>query len=98
MFINLFFLGLHIELGDCRSYHHDMIFLRDLFASRQEISNELYCYINRGTQRFHWSKVPDLYYNYFFPRRPSTYSISSKELQENCFDQFTLSIFFLINF
>ena len=37
-FIDSFFLGLHIELGDCRSYHYDMIFLRNLFASRQEIS------------------------------------------------------------
>jgi hypothetical protein len=72
-----------------------MIFLRNLFASRKEISNELYCYTSRGTQRFHWSKVPDLYYNYIIPRRPSTYSISITELHENCFDQFTLSIFFL---
>ncbi len=72
-----------------------MIFLRDLFAARQEISNELYCYSNRGTQRFHWSKVPDLYYNYLIPRRPSAKVFPPTELYESCFDQFTKSIFFL---
>jgi hypothetical protein len=86
-------LGLHIELGDCRSYHYDMIFLRDLFADRQEASSELYCYTNHGSKRFHWSKVPELYYNYILPRRPSPNSLISTELHENCFDQFTKSNF-----
>lgn len=96
--VEIFFLGLHIELGDCRSYHFDMIFLRDLFGSRQEMSNELYCYTNRGTKRFHWSKVPDLYYNYVIPRPPPS-SLLLTELRENCFDQFTRSnFFFTLNF
>ena len=85
------FLGLHIELGDCRSYHYDMMFLRDLFGLRQEISNELYCYTNRGAKRSHWSKIPDLYYNYIIPRRPASYSLLTTELHEKCFDQFTQS-------
>lgn len=66
-----------------------MIFLRDLFNARQEMSNELYCYTNRGTERLHWSKVRELYNNYIIPRRPSLASLVSAELQENCFDQFT---------
>ncbi len=70
-----------------------MIYLRDLFGSRQEIPNELYCYTNRGTQRFHWSKVPALYYHYIMPPRPSS-SFPLTELHESCFDQFTKSIFF----
>lgn len=68
-----------------------MVYLRDLFNSREEKSNELYCYSNGGTRRFHWSKVPELYYNYYLPRRPASYLTSLTELQENCFDQFTRS-------
>jgi len=88
-FVYCSFLGLHIELGDCRAYHYDLIFLRDLFALRNEIANELYCYQNRALQRVHWSKVPDLYRNYILPRRPSFYTANQIELHENCFEQFT---------
>ena len=70
-----------------------MIFLRDIFASRQETLNELYCYTSRGIQRSHWSKVPELYYNHILPQRASPKFPISTELRENCFDQFTKSIF-----
>jgi hypothetical protein len=68
-----------------------MIFLRDLFATRQETSNELFCYKNRGTERYHWSKVPELYYNYIIPRPSSSNLLQKAELREQCFDQFTKS-------
>ena len=84
-------LGLHIELGDCRSYNYDMIFLRDLFGMRQELSNELYCYKNRGSERYHWSRVPELYYNYVIPRRSPSNLLQMTELHEQCFNQFTKS-------
>ncbi|CAF1572064.1 unnamed protein product [Adineta steineri] len=80
---------LHIELGDCTLYHYDMLFLRDLFGYRQENPNELYCYTNHGANRFHWSQLPALYYNYKIPKRPSPNIFLSTELFENCFDQFT---------
>ncbi|CAF0925920.1 unnamed protein product [Rotaria sordida] len=80
---------LHIELGDCKLYHYDMIFLRDFFDSRKENSNELYCYISQSTQRLHWSQIPALYYNYIKPQRSLTQLLPSSELYENCFDQFT---------
>ncbi|CAF3720280.1 unnamed protein product [Rotaria sp. Silwood1] len=82
-------LGLHIELGDCRSYHYDMIYLRDVFDLRQENSNELYCTINQNTEHSHWTQVPALNYNYKKPIRTLSKLLSLKELQENCFDQFT---------
>lgn len=66
-----------------------MIFLRDLFNARQESSNELYCYTHHYSERSHWSKIPELFYNYIIPRRSSLTSLVSPELQENCFDQFT---------
>jgi hypothetical protein len=69
-----------------------MIFLRDLFGYRSEIPNELYCYTNRGTQRFHWSQVPALYYNYKIPPPPPVGLLQSAELREKCFDQFTNGI------
>ncbi|CAF4665983.1 unnamed protein product, partial [Rotaria sp. Silwood1] len=81
--------GLHIELGDCRSYHYDMIYLRDVFDLRQENSNELYCTINQNTEHSHWTQVPALNYNYKKPIRTLSKLLSLKELQENCFDQFT---------
>ncbi|CAF1583946.1 unnamed protein product [Rotaria sp. Silwood1] len=80
---------LHIELGDCRSYHYDMIYLRDVFDLRQENSNELYCTINQNTEHSHWTQVPALNYNYKKPIRTLSKLLSLKELQENCFDQFT---------
>ncbi len=70
-----------------------MIFLRDLFGARQEVSDQLFCYTNRGAERSHWSKIPDLYHNYIIPRRPSSQSLPYTELHETCFDQFTKSIF-----
>jgi hypothetical protein len=88
---NHLFSGLHVELGDCRSYHHDMIFLRDLFGVRQEVSNELYCYQNRGRERYHWSKLPALYYNYRIPRRSLASLLQPTELHEICFNQFIQS-------
>lgn len=100
LFVISLLVGLHIELGDCHSYYHDMIFLRDLFNARQEISNELYCYIHHGSERSHWSRIPELYQNYILPRRSSLASLVSAELQENCFDQFTKRMkgLFLCNF
>ena len=86
-------LGLHIELGDCRSYHYDMTFLRDLYGLRQDSSSELFCYKNRGRERYHWSKLPELYLNYVFPKRPPAYSLQITELRESCFDQFVRSKF-----
>ncbi|CAF2079131.1 unnamed protein product [Rotaria magnacalcarata] len=80
---------LHIELGDCRSYYHDMIALRDLFGSRQEIASELYCHLHEGGKRSHWSQVPELCYNYIMPKQPSPNSLATTELQEKCFAQFT---------
>lgn len=73
-----------------------MSFLRDLFGHRSELSNELYCYTNRGTQRFHWSKIPALYYNYIIPKKPPPNLYQSTELYEKCFDQFTNGIFLFI--
>ncbi|CAF3832069.1 unnamed protein product [Rotaria sp. Silwood1] len=74
---------------DCRSYHYDMIYLRDVFDLRQENSNELYCTINQNTEHSHWTQVPALNYNYKKPIRTLSKLLSLKELQENCFDQFT---------
>lgn len=90
---DFYFLGLHIELGDCTSYYHDMIILRDIFNSRQEYSNELYCYSHQTGKRFHWSQVPELNYNYVMPRRTPPKLIAAAELYETCFDQFTKSMF-----
>ncbi|CAF2711723.1 unnamed protein product [Rotaria sp. Silwood2] len=73
---------------DCRSYHYDMIFLRDLFDSRKENSNELYCYVSHNAQHSHWTQIPALYYNYK-KKRPPSRLLPLTELQENCFDQFT---------
>lgn len=89
----MFFLGLHIELGDCRSYYHDMVFLRDLFGFREGNFSELFCYMNQGTLRFHWSKVPELTYKYKRPPRRPPNLLAAAELREKCFDQFTKSIF-----
>ena len=84
-------LGLRIALGDCQTYHHDLIFLRDVFSVRLELSNELYCFENRGQKRSHWSKIPALYYNYFIRPRNLVNSIVAKELHEQCFQQFLQS-------
>ena len=66
-----------------------MIFLRDLFGVREELSNELYCYQNHGAERYHWSKLPQFYYNYRIPPRPIVRRIQLTELHEQCFHQFT---------
>ncbi|UJR31557.1 hypothetical protein I4U23_019044 [Adineta vaga] len=80
---------LHIELGDCRLYHYDLLFLRDLYRHRQDVPEALFCYTNYGTQRFHWSQIPALYYDYQIPQRSSSNILRTTELHEQCFDQFT---------
>ncbi|CAF1043794.1 unnamed protein product [Adineta ricciae] len=80
---------LHIELGDCRLYHYDLLFLRDLYGLRHDVPEELFCYANYGTQRFHWSQIPALYYGYRIPQRSLSNVLLATELHEKCFEQFT---------
>ncbi|CAF0771753.1 unnamed protein product, partial [Didymodactylos carnosus] len=85
---------LHIELGNCITYQQDMIYLRDIFTSRMEFkqnnNNELFCYMDRGTKRHHWTEIVELKYSCCqpVPYRTANSIVHMTERKEECFYQF----------